>query len=81
MFCVTGRHFDTIGKREKAEVKIAADFTYPAWELNKVPPQYKWLEKPARATCRSCGLYDDLSLCRECPLTLYIGRLMNANGE
>lgn len=66
-----------VKKQEKPEQNEVKSSTCPPVDLNKMPTQYLWLEKPARATCRACGLYDDLSLCKECPLVQFIGKVLN----
>lgn len=68
------------GVRPK-QLRVADDSTCPALDLNPgVLTNNKPMCAAVEKTCQACGLYDGgaNSVCRECPLTQFIGRL---NGE
>lgn len=58
--------------------RVLEDSTCPALDLNMgVLANNKPLRAAIEATCRECGLYDGgaNSVCRECPLTQFLGRI------
>jgi len=73
------------GRRPRERQAVAADSECPALDYNPgLPQSWSWLNTAARRTCRGCGLYEDEgknTICRECPLTVFFGKIAGSEEE
>ncbi|HWR66098.1 MAG TPA: ParB/RepB/Spo0J family partition protein [Bellilinea sp.] len=67
-------------KPVKAPRMIHSDSTCPALDFNPgLSKSWSWVRGAAKKTCEQCGLYEGggkNTICKECPLTIFIGRIV-----